>query len=180
MLNIIISIRLTSYRMQQIVGHAHAWRSWRRGGVVSIAELITKVRTVKISSGTSGGIFTKVCTSENFPLYSRYGVCACVDCLDKLTSMVFPHRADTLFGCLLFGSLAKLSSTRCAAKPCGPVHAPRKLWISLKWIASVKSGWLYSKFNYLQVLLDLLCMCRATWLCRVARSGYIVQRRSSS
>ena len=52
-----------------ILGHAHAWLSWRHVGVVSIAELIAKVRTAKNSSGASGGIFAKVCTSENFPLY---------------------------------------------------------------------------------------------------------------
>ena len=31
--------------------------------------LVAKVRTAKISSGASGGIFAKVCTCENFPLY---------------------------------------------------------------------------------------------------------------
>ena len=40
-------------------------------GCGSIAELIAKVRTAKISSGASGGIFAKVCTSENFPLYGN-------------------------------------------------------------------------------------------------------------
>ena len=34
-------------------------------------ELVAKIRTVKISSEASGGIFTKVCTSENFPLYGK-------------------------------------------------------------------------------------------------------------
>ena len=34
-------------------------------------ELVAKIRTVKISSEASGGIFAKVCTSENF----RYTVC---------------------------------------------------------------------------------------------------------
>ena len=41
-------------------------------GVVSIAELVAKIRTVKISYGASGGIFTKVYTSENFPLLYMY------------------------------------------------------------------------------------------------------------
>ena len=40
-------------------------------GVVSIAELVMKIRTVKISSGASGSIIAKVCTSENFPLYDK-------------------------------------------------------------------------------------------------------------
>ena len=39
-------------------------------GCGSIAELIAKARTAKISAGASGGIFAKVCTSENFPLDS--------------------------------------------------------------------------------------------------------------
>ena len=33
---------------------------------------VAKIRTVKISSGASGGIFTKVCTRRNFPLYSTF------------------------------------------------------------------------------------------------------------
>ena len=40
-----------------------------RGRGRRVDELVAKIRTVKISSGTSGGIFAKVCTSENFPLY---------------------------------------------------------------------------------------------------------------
>ena len=32
-------------------------------------ELVAKIRAVKISYEASGGIFAKVCTSENFPLY---------------------------------------------------------------------------------------------------------------
>ena len=38
-------------------------------GAVSIAELVAKIRTAKVSSGTTGGVSTKVCTSESFPLY---------------------------------------------------------------------------------------------------------------
>ena len=44
----------------------------QRVGVVSIADTVAKIRTVKISSGGPGGISAKVCTSENFPLY---GIC---------------------------------------------------------------------------------------------------------
>ena len=34
--------------------------------------LFGKIRTVKISSGSPGGIFAKVCTRRNFPLYIIY------------------------------------------------------------------------------------------------------------
>ena len=37
-------------------------------------ELGAKVKTTKVSSGASGGILAKVCTSENFPLYSIWAV----------------------------------------------------------------------------------------------------------
>ena len=52
-----------------VVMHVRMRGRGRRVGVVSIAELVAKVRTVKISSGAAGSIFAKVCTSENFPLY---------------------------------------------------------------------------------------------------------------
>ena len=47
----------------------------RHVSVVSIAEFVAKIRTVKISSGASGGIFAKVCTSENFLLYGTVILC---------------------------------------------------------------------------------------------------------
>ena len=37
-------------------------------------ELGAKVKTIKLFSGVSGGVFTKICTHENFPLYSISGV----------------------------------------------------------------------------------------------------------
>ena len=43
--------------------------------VVTLTELGTKIRTVKISSGTSSAIFTKVCTRESFLLYSNSSAC---------------------------------------------------------------------------------------------------------
>ena len=38
-------------------------------GVFSLTELGAKIRSMKISSGTSGDILAKICTSENFLLY---------------------------------------------------------------------------------------------------------------
>ena len=32
-------------------------------------QVYAKVKTVKVSSGASGGVFAKVCTRESFPLY---------------------------------------------------------------------------------------------------------------
>ena len=43
------------------------------GGGWRVDELVAKIRTLKISSEASGGIFAKVCTSENFPLYGMHG-----------------------------------------------------------------------------------------------------------
>ena len=40
-----------------------------RGRGQRVDELVAKIRPVKISSEASGGIFAKVCTSENFLLY---------------------------------------------------------------------------------------------------------------
>ena len=57
-------------------GHGNCTRTYVvmriRGRGQRVDELVTKITTLKISSGTSGGIFAKVCTSENFPLYGTY------------------------------------------------------------------------------------------------------------
>ena len=44
--------------------------TWAAVWVWFLTELGTKIRAMIISSGTSGGIFAEVYTSENFTLYS--------------------------------------------------------------------------------------------------------------
>ena len=46
-----------------------AWSSTGRGVVRASCIRSVEIKTTKISSEESGGIFAKFCTSENFPLY---------------------------------------------------------------------------------------------------------------
>ena len=48
------------------------WPSAGRGVVRASHIHSTKIKTVKISSEESGGIFGRFCTSKNFPLYGTY------------------------------------------------------------------------------------------------------------